>query len=119
MDKQPMLWEGDPHETPPPPDSPVPSDRRPADPEAAEPTTRPEPPQLNTTGHIAAMLGVPVHRIRWVLATRPDIRPTAYAAQARLFNSAAVARIRHELTAIDARRCREPGKDAESWGEPE
>jgi len=62
-----------------------------------------EPPKLDTPGRIAAKLGVPVHRVQYVIARR-RIEPAAYAGRLRLFNREAVARIRHELNAIDARR---------------
>jgi hypothetical protein len=61
-------------------------------------------PSLLTPGRIAAELGVPVPRIAYVLATRTHIRPAARAGTLRLFDRAAVAQIRHELTAIAARR---------------
>ena len=108
MASQPMLWGGEPDEPSRldrPMDAATPrSATPPAASRAATPEPTPPPPRLNTTGHIAAALGVPIHRVRWVLDTRPDIRPTAYAGRARLYSAAAVARIRHELTAIEARR---------------
>ncbi len=61
-------------------------------------------PQLLTTGRIALLLGVPKHRIKHVLETRPDISPTALAGRTRLYSRQAMARIRHELNAIDANR---------------
>ncbi len=61
------------------------------------------PPFLDTSGRVAAKLGVPVHRVQYVLKSR-QIVPSAFAGRLRLFNRAAVARIRHELNAIDARR---------------
>jgi hypothetical protein len=63
-------------------------------------------PQLLTPGRMAAELNVPLHRVAYVLATRPHIRPSARAGTLRLYNSAALARVRHELNAIEARRCR-------------
>jgi len=62
-----------------------------------------DPPRLNTLGRIALRLGVPLHRVQYIIASR-DIRPAAYAGQLRLFDSKAMARIRHEINAIDARR---------------
>ncbi|MCC5830903.1 MAG: hypothetical protein JJU36_15765 [Phycisphaeraceae bacterium] len=62
------------------------------------------PPRLLTVGRMAEILGVPVSRVRYVLATRPDIRHCALAGIARLYDRQALARIRHELSAIDARR---------------
>lgn len=61
-------------------------------------------PHLLTPGRIAANLGEPLHRIAYVLATRPHITPSARAGRIRLFDHAALAQIRHELNAIDARR---------------
>jgi hypothetical protein len=67
-------------------------------------------PQLITSGTIAAELNEPPRRVLRVLATRRDIRPVALAGRTRLYPAAAVARVRHELTAIDARQCREAAR---------
>ena len=64
------------------------------------------PPTLLTAGRIAAEIGEPLHRVTRVLATRKHIQPAAYAGTLRLFDRRAVAMVRHELNAIDARRCR-------------
>jgi hypothetical protein len=61
---------------------------------------------LITVGVIAAELGKPLHRVLHVLATRKHILPAARAGTLRLYASRAVAMVRHELNAIDARRCR-------------
>lgn len=61
-------------------------------------------PQLITPGVIAAELGAPLHRVLHVLRTRKHIRPSARAGTLRLFDQEAVAMVRHELSAIDARR---------------
>lgn len=63
-------------------------------------------PQLITAGIIAAQLHTPLHRVLRVLATRPHIRPSARAGNLRLYDRRAVAMVRHELNAMDARRCR-------------
>jgi hypothetical protein len=63
-------------------------------------------PKLITVGVIARELSEPLHRVVRVLATRPHIRPAARAGTLRLFDRRAVALVRHELNAIDARRCR-------------
>ena len=63
-------------------------------------------PQLTTAGIIAAELHEPLHRVLHVLATRQHIRPSARAGTLRLYDRRAVAMVRHELNAIDARRCR-------------
>jgi hypothetical protein len=63
-------------------------------------------PQLRTPGRLAAELGVPLHRVLHILATRPHIRPSARAGTLRLFDCEALAQVRHELNAQDARRCR-------------
>jgi hypothetical protein len=62
-------------------------------------------PRLTTPGVMAAQLGVPLHRILHILATREHIRPAARAGTLRLYDRRAVAMVRHELNAIDA-RCR-------------
>lgn len=64
------------------------------------------PPQLITAGVIAAELHEPLHRVLHVLATRQHIRPAARAGTLRLYDRRTVAMVRHELNAIDARRCR-------------
>jgi hypothetical protein len=63
-------------------------------------------PQLITAGVIAAELHEPLHRVLNVLATRAHIQPAARAGTLRLYDRRAVAQVRHELNAIDARRCR-------------
>ncbi len=75
----------------------------------------PDPPPLLTSGRIAEELKQPLHRVLNVLATRPHIRPSALAGTLRLYDRRAVAMVRHELNAIDARRCRrtlKPGASA-------
>jgi hypothetical protein len=61
-------------------------------------------PSLLTPGRIADELGVPLPRVLYVLSARPHIRPSARAGCLRLFDRHAVAQVRQELTAIDARR---------------
>lgn len=63
-------------------------------------------PRLRTPGVAAMALGVPLHRVLYVLRTRKHIRPVACAGRLRLYDQAAVAMLRHELNAIDARRDR-------------
>ena len=61
-------------------------------------------PNLRTTGVLATDLDVSLHRVLHVLRTRRDITPSARAGRLRLYDREAVALIRHELNAIDARR---------------
>jgi hypothetical protein len=70
------------------------------------------PPRLITPGVIATELRVPLHRVLNVLATREHIRPVARAGTLRLYDRRAVAMVRHELNAIDARRCRREVRSA-------
>jgi hypothetical protein len=63
-------------------------------------------PRLITPGVIASELREPLHRVLHVLATREHIQPSARGGTLRLYNRQAVAMVRHELNAIDARRCR-------------
>ena len=60
--------------------------------------------KLRTPGVLAADLGVPLHRVLYVLRTRVHITPSARAGQLRLYDREAMSLIRHELNAIDARR---------------
>lgn len=68
-----------------------------------------ETPRLITVGVIATELDQPLHRVLNVLATRQHIQPVARAGTLRLYEKRAVAQVRHELNAIDARRCRRQG----------
>ena len=63
-------------------------------------------PSLLTPGRIAAELEVSLPRVLYVLSTRPHIQPSARAGTLRLYDRHAVALVRHELNAIDARRSR-------------
>jgi hypothetical protein len=63
------------------------------------------PPRLITAGVIASELRQPLHRVLNVLNTREHIKPVARAGTLRLYDRRAVAMVRHELNAIDARRC--------------
>ena len=60
-------------------------------------------PSLLTPGKIANKLGVSLPRVLYVLSTRRHILPAARAGTLRLYDTKAVAMVRHELTAIDAR----------------
>ena len=88
-------------------------------------------PTLDTPGKIATKLGVPLHRVTYVLNSRPHIKPTARAGTLRLFDQSTVEAIRSELAKIDSRRdsakvssqecfaCGEPAEHFIStpWGE--
>ncbi len=65
-------------------------------------------PRLRTPGVIAELLGVPLHRVQYVLRTRPHIRPAARAGRLRLYDNEAIAMICQELNAIEARRAGKP-----------
>lgn len=66
-------------------------------------------PRMRTPGRMAAILGVPLHRVIYILQTRQHIRPAATAGRLRLYDAEALALLRHELNKIDARRCGETG----------
>lgn len=68
-------------------------------------------PRLLTPGVIASNLNVPLHRILHILRTRAHIRPAARAGIIRLYSRDTVAMVRHELSAIDARREARKSKD--------
>ncbi len=61
-------------------------------------------PKMLTAGRIAQALNAPLHRVLRILATRPHIRPAARAGTLRLYERDAIAQVRHELSATDARR---------------
>ncbi len=61
-------------------------------------------PKLRTPGVLAADLGVPLHRVTYLLRTRRHIRPAATAGRLRLYGQYTLAMLRHELNATDARR---------------
>jgi DNA-binding transcriptional MerR regulator len=63
----------------------------------------PESPVVPTVGSIADRLGVSVHRIRYVIASR-KIKPSGRAGQARVFTEADVNRIACELSRIEAEK---------------
>ena len=66
-------------------------------------------PRLRTPGVIARELGEPLHRVANILRTRSFIQPAAKAGTLRLYDRKAVAMVRHELNAIDARRASAKG----------
>ena len=61
-------------------------------------------PKLATIGEVAKLLNVSLHRIEYILGSRPHIEPRATAAGTRCFDDEAIAQIRHELNGIDAMR---------------
>lgn len=61
-------------------------------------------PRFLTPGVIAAEVKAPLHRVLYILSTRRHIRPAARAGILRLYDRDAIAHVRHELSAIDARR---------------
>ena len=66
--------------------------------------TNKDVPRLRTPGVIAQELGESLHRVQYVLRSRSFIRPSARAGRFRLYDLEAVARIRHALNAMDARK---------------
>jgi len=64
------------------------------------------PPRMRTPGIVAQELGESLQRVQYVLRTRPHIKPAALAGRLRLYDRQAVAMVREELHAIDARRAR-------------
>jgi hypothetical protein len=60
--------------------------------------------QLVTARDIARRLGQPVRRVAWVLATRHQIRPVAWAGLTRVYSVAAVTLVQDEIDAIDDHR---------------
>ncbi len=73
----------------------------------------PAEPVLITAGIIARETGASLGRVVYILRARPHIRPKARAGTLRLYDRQAIAQVRHELNAIEARRShrREAGRD--------
>lgn len=61
------------------------------------------PVRLRTVRLLAEDVQAPMHRVEYVLRTRPYIVPAALAGKLRLFDTLNVAQVRHALNAIDAR----------------
>lgn len=59
--------------------------------------------QARTAGTIAAELGVPLHRVQYILRTR-KIQPVAKAGVFNLYSAEHTAEVRRHLNIIDARR---------------
>ena len=59
--------------------------------------TRKTPPSVRTVGRMAEELKVPIHRIVYILRTRPHIRPIARAGRARLYDADALRQVFGEL----------------------
>ena len=57
-----------------------------------------------TPGQLAARIGVPLSRVNYVLQTRNGIEPVGRAGIIRLYDAAAVDRVREELDAIAEQR---------------
>ncbi len=66
-----------------------------------------QPPSLPTIGEIAARLGVPLHRVGYVIDSR-GIRPAGRAGHARVFTEADVDHIAGELARIERDRGGQP-----------
>ena len=60
-----------------------------------------------TIGEIARRLGVPVHRVEYVIRTR-NLRPVARAGNLRVFSEADVAYVASELRRMDTDRAGGP-----------
>ena len=58
---------------------------------------------LPTVGEIARRLGVPLHRVEYVILSR-NLRPSGRAGNARVFSEADVAHIASELRRIDEQK---------------
>jgi hypothetical protein len=67
-------------------------------------------PKLITPGLIAEAIGVPIHRVLHVLASRPHIRPRARAGNLRLYDRQAITLVQHEIDRIDGWRARRKGE---------
>ena len=59
-------------------------------------------PSLRTVGRMAEELGVPLHRVLYILRTRPQIRPVARAGRARLYDRGGLQQVANELNRLPA-----------------
>lgn len=62
-----------------------------------------QPVQVLTVGRIAEITGEPLHRIEYILRSRPHIRPRARAGRLRIYDEYALAQIQEELERRDPR----------------
>ncbi len=69
-------------------------------------------PRLLTIGVLAEELSAPIEKVRYVLATRPHIKPVALAGIVRLYNREAIEAVRTELEIIYHRTNGTEGGDA-------
>ena len=60
-------------------------------------------PEANTVGVISRRLGIPTHRVNYIVRTR-GIRPASRAGMAHIYNEADVERIASEARRIDEDR---------------
>jgi hypothetical protein len=63
-------------------------------------------PSMPTSGEIARRLGVPTHRIEYIVRVR-SIRPCGWAGNARVFDQEAVEAIAAELERIETAKVRD------------
>jgi DNA-binding transcriptional MerR regulator len=56
-----------------------------------------------TIGHIAQQLGVPIHRVQYIIKSR-NIQPVSIAGQARIFSTEAIRQISAALAGVAANR---------------
>jgi hypothetical protein len=59
-----------------------------------------------TTADIAKRLGQPLSRVKWILATRHHIHPSAKAGTTRVYSTAVIALVQDEIDQMDSRRRR-------------
>ena len=62
-------------------------------------------PNLRTVGVLATEVGEPLHRVLYVLRTRPQIRPAARAGRLRLYDSDAVEQVRSAIRLMAGEDC--------------
>ena len=70
-------------------------------------------PNLVTPGVIAQELHEPIHRVLYILSTRPEIKPVARAGRIRLYSISAIEQVRRERILIqEFRRSTREGGEA-------
>ena len=64
----------------------------------------PSQTKLHTVGDVARLLGTPIHRVEYILKTRPQIRPIGRVGIARVYDDAAVELVRNAINEIASRQ---------------
>lgn len=59
---------------------------------------------LHTVGDVARLLNLPIHRVEYILRSRPQIQPVGRVGIARVYDESAVELVRQAITDISRRQ---------------